>query len=242
MPAALTESWMRFLARDRRVMAWESRGLFNATDHPGDYAVDLAAQADDLFTVMDHYGVSRAHVVGLCGGAMIALAAAAGRPDRIASLSLWHGAYAFADGSARTRHQHDLIELMAIAAHSRATARSVQGTLCRMALTGTPADVAPFVLYPFASPELFYRYCRLNGSLTSTDVRQFLSRVTQPTLVVTSQDDVTADPLGSRRVADGLPNARLRIEPRGDHISLFRADNTLMRVAADFIADCPRFL
>jgi pimeloyl-ACP methyl ester carboxylesterase len=236
MPAALAESWMRYLARDRRVLAWESRGLFGAAGQYGDYAVDAAAQAADLFAVMDHYGVSSAHVVGLCGGAVIALAAAASEPDRIRSLSLWHGAYELASGSPRTKFQNDLIELMAIAAHSRAAARSVQATFCQVALSSTPADLAHLVLYPYASPELFYRYCRLNGTLARTDVEPYLTRVKQPALVVTSEDDETAHPQGSRQVAAGLENARLRVETHGDHSSLFHADDTLMRVAADFIA------
>jgi len=237
MPAALAESWMRFLARDRRVLAWESRGLFGAADHSDDYAVDTAAQAADLFTVMDHYGVADAHVVGLCGGAVIGLAAAASRPERILSLSLWHGAYEFAGGSPRTRFQNDLIELMTIAAHSRAAARSVQAAFWQVALTSTPAEVAHLVLYPYTSAELFYRYCRLNGALARTDVEQYLTHVRQPTLVVTSEDDQTAHPQGSRQLAEGLPNARLRMEPHGDHASLFHADSTaLMQAAADFIA------
>lgn len=235
MPAALAESWMRFLARDRRVLAWESRGLFGAGDRD-DYAVDTATQAADLFTVMDHYSVSRAHVIGLCGGAVIALAAAASQPGRISSLSLWHGAYAFASGSPRTRFQNDLIELMVIAAHSRAAARSVHATFCQMALTSTPAELAHLVLYPYTNAELFYRYCRLNGALARTDVGPYLPLVDQPALVVTSEDDQTAHPQGSRQVADGLPNGRLRVEPHGDHSTLFHAGNPLMQVAVDFIA------
>jgi pimeloyl-ACP methyl ester carboxylesterase len=235
MPASLAESWMRYLARDRRVLAWESRGIFGAADQHGDYAVDTAAQAADLFTVMDHYGVASAHVVGLCGGAVIALAAAASAPGRVRSLSLWHGAYEFASGSQRTKFQNDLIELMTIAAHSRAAARSVQATFCQVALTNTPADLAHLVLYPYTSPELFYRYCRLNGTLARTDVEQYLTRVKQPTLVVTSEDDETAHPQGSRQVAGGLRNGRLWVEPHGDHSSLFQAGNPLMQVAVDFI-------
>lgn len=236
MPAALAESWMRVVARDRRVLAWESRGLFGADGCRDDYAVDTETQAGDLFTVLDHYGVSRAHVIGLCGGAVIGLAAAAARPSRISSLSLWHGAYAFAGGSPRTRFQHDLIELMVLAARSRAAARSVQAAFCRMALTTTPAEQAHLVLYPYTNPDLFYRYCRLNGALAMTDVDGYLPRVGQPALVVTSEDDQTAHPQGSRQVADGLPNGRLRVEPHGDHSTLFRSGNPLTRVAVDFIA------
>jgi 3-oxoadipate enol-lactonase len=237
LPAALAESWMRLLARDRRLLAWESRGLFGAAGGDGDHAVDTAAQAADLFAVMDHYGADRAHVIGLCGGAVIALAAAASEPDRICSLSLWHGAYEFGSGSPRTRFQNDLIELMGVAAQSRATARSVQAGFSRVALTNVPAEVAHLVLYPYTDPELFYRYCRLNGALARTDVEPFLPRVWQPTLVVTSEDDETAHPHGSRQVAAALPHARLRVEPHGDHASLFRPGCPLIQVAADFITE-----
>jgi pimeloyl-ACP methyl ester carboxylesterase len=255
MPAALVETWMRFLARDRRVLAWESRGLFGPAARGGDHAVDAAAQAADLFAVLDHHAVSSAHVIGLCGGAVIALAAAADQPARISSLSLWHGAYEFVSGSPRTRFQDDLIELMSIAAHSRAAARSVQTAFCQVALRTTPAETAHFVLYPYTNPELFYRYCRLNGSIATTDVEPYLAKVVQPTLVVTSEDDETAHPQGSKQVAEGLPNGVLRVEPHGDHSSLFHADTTLMQVAVDFMAegdhragggsfsiDCPRFV
>jgi len=238
MPAALTETWLRHLARDRLVLTWESRGLFGAFDGPAEHEVDCAAQAADLFAVLDHYGVPAAHVIGLCGGAVIGLAAAADRPERISSLSLWHGAYEFGDGHGpKTRFHHDLVELMAVAAQSRGAARSVQNMICRMALSSAPAGLEHHVLYPYANAELFYRYCRLNGTLARTDVEPYLGKVGQPVLVVTSEDDETAHPQGSTMVARALPDARLLIAPHGDHASLFRADEALIRVAADFIED-----
>jgi pimeloyl-ACP methyl ester carboxylesterase len=236
MPAALTESWIRFLARDRRVLTWESRGLFGAADHDGDFPVGIQAQAADLFAVMDHYGVPVAHVIGLCGGAVIALVAAADQPGSISSLSLWHGAYGFADGGPMTRHQDSLIELMTTAARSRAAARAVHAAFCQVMLTSTPAEVAHLVLYPYGNPELLYRYCRLNTGITSTDVEPYLPRVKQPALVVTSRDDDIAHPGGSQRVAAVLPNAQLRVADHGDHLSLFAADDTVLQIAAGFMA------
>ncbi len=235
MPAALAEPWMHHLSRDRRVLTWESRGLFGgAGPGDGDRAVDTAAQAADLVAVMDHYGVARAHLVGLCGGAVIALAAAADRPERVASLSLWHGAYAFAGGSPRTRFQNDLIELMALAAGSRAAARSVHAAFSQVALADAPAGLAHLVLHPFVNAERLYRYCRLNGTLARTDVDGYLPRVRQPALVVTSESDRTAHPQGSRRVADGLRHGSLHLDAHGDHASLF-ADRASMAVAVEFI-------
>jgi pimeloyl-ACP methyl ester carboxylesterase len=238
MPVVLAESWIRFLARNRRVLTWESRGLFGAVDDDREYATSVSAQVADLYAVMDHGGVRAAHVIGLCDGAVVALAAAAERPERVASLSLWHGAYGFADGGPVTKHQEGLIELTTTAGRDRDVARSLHSAFCQIGLTDTPADVAHLVLYPYARPELFYRYCRLNTGITSADVGRYLGRVRQPTLVVTSADDAVAHPDGSRRVATGLPDARLRVETHGDHISLFSSD-PLMRVADDFIAQHP---
>ncbi len=241
MPARLAEPWLRYLARDHRVLTWETRGMFGAPlveDYGSDgdaLRVDAAVQAEDMFRLMDHFGAESAHVVGLCGGAVIGLAAAAARPDRVRSLSLWHGAYELAGGSPRTTFQNDLIELMTVAATSRAAARSVQAAFCQVTLTNTPAELAHLVLYPYTTADLFHRYCRLNGTLARTDVTPFLAAVSQPTLVVTSTDDETAHPEGSRRVAGGLRHASLRVQPHGDHTTLFQAADYLPRVAADFI-------
>ncbi|WP_416957383.1 alpha/beta fold hydrolase [Streptomyces sp. Agncl-13] len=235
MPAALAESWMRFFARDRRVLTWESRGLFGASGHEVEPATHIGAQADDLFAVMDHHGVRDAHMIGLCGGAAIALVATAAEPSRVRSLSLWHGAYGFGEDYPKTSHQHGLIELMTAAARSRTAAEAVHAAFCRAMLTSTPADVAHLVLYPYSSAELLYRYCRLNLGITGTDVEPYLGRVGLPTLVVTSRDDDIAHPEGSQRVAAGLPRGQLRVEPHGDHISLFSADAALLRVAEEFM-------
>ncbi|WP_062148169.1 alpha/beta fold hydrolase [Streptomyces curacoi] len=240
MPAALAENWVRFFTRDRRVLTWESRGLFGAAGHSAEHDTDIHAQAADLFAVMDHHDVRDAHVIGLCGGAAIALVAAAGQPSRMRSLSLWHGAYGFAEDYPKTSHQQGLIELMTAAARSRSAAQAVHAAFCQAILTSTPADVAHLVLYPYASPELLYRYCRLNLGITGAPVEPYLARVEPPTLVVTSRDDDIAHPVGSQRVADGLPHGQLRVEPHGDHISLFTADDSLLRVAEDFMARHPR--
>jgi 3-oxoadipate enol-lactonase len=238
MPAALAEPWIRFLARSRRVLTWESRGLFGG-QAGGEHATHIGAQAADLFATMDHYRVGNAHVIGLCGGAAIALVAAAERPTRIQSLSVWHGAYGFGEQNPMTAHQRGLIELMKAAALSRAAAQAVHAAFCRAVLTSTPAEVAHHVLYPYASPELLYRYCRLNLGITETDIEPYLPGVQAPALVVTSNDDTVAHPDGSRRVAAGLRRGELRIEAHGDHISLFAADEPVLAVAEDFMRRYP---
>ncbi|HEU5107880.1 MAG TPA: alpha/beta hydrolase [Micromonosporaceae bacterium] len=242
MPGALCEPWMRFLARDHFVVTWETRGLFGrlgAADQFDRLGHDPAAQAADLLTVMDSYELPTAHLMGLCGGAVLALRAAGERPERVSSLSLWHGDYELGAGCPKTDHQHNLKALMEMAVQSRASAAVINAALCQTAMAAVPVSVAHLVVYPYVNAELFYRYCALTGSIMSADVASLLGAVRQPALVVTSEDDHTAHPAGSHRVAAALPAAQLRVEPHGDHISVFSAAPRLRRILTDFLGSLP---
>ena len=230
---------MYFLAQDYHVLTWESRGLFAETPGFDHLASDVVAQVGDLFAVMDHAGVEHAHLMGLCGGAVIALAAAATQPTRVTSLSLWHGDYELGANCPKTDHQHDLKALMIMAAESRESAESVRTAICHSMSKALP-DLAHLVLYPYANAELMFRYGKLNGAIMDTDARPFMDRVTQPVLVVTAENDATAHPAGSRQAAERLANAVLRVEPHGDHISLFHAGANTTRLLASFLARMPR--
>jgi len=238
MPGALCEAWMRVLAPSFHVVTWETRGLFGDLDDAAAFdrlGYGVADQADDLLAVMDHHGLGPAHVMGLCGGAVPALYAAAARPDRISSLSLWHGDFSGSVGPT-TAHQDNLKALLAMAGQSRTDAGAINAALSGSATTQVPPDVAHLVLYPYLTDELFYRYCRLTVALMSTAVTDRLAAVGQPSLVVTSEDDDTAHPGGSHAVAAALPRAQLRVEPHGDHISVFRAGEHLVRLLSGFLS------
>lgn len=115
MPVRPAEAWIRRLAAGHRVLTWESRGLLGDVPADFDGASGVAAQAGDPLAVMDHVTVSSAHVAGLCGGAVISLVAAAARPDRIASMSPWHGDFELGDDALKTDHQRNLQGLTSLA-------------------------------------------------------------------------------------------------------------------------------
>lgn len=235
MPASLCQGWMNELSEDFFVVTWESRGLFGSVPVFDGLATDAHAQASDAVAVMDHFGVLDAHVMGFCGGSVVALIAAVAHPTRVRSLSLWHGAYELGPDSPKTQHHRDIQALMGLAAESRASARAVRAVFSQAMLNGAPPSLGHLVLYPFATEELLYRYCRVNGAITDIDVRDLLGSVVQPVLIVTSEDDVTAHPEASKYVASRLRAASLRIEPHGDHLSLFTDAVRLAPVAKDFL-------
>ena len=244
MPARLAERWMRRLAADHHVLTWESRALFADpgvgdldADRHADVPVDVQAQAGDLVAVMDHFGVADAHVAGLCGGAVVALEAAAAEPGRISSLSLWHGDLDLGPDTPKTDHQRNLQALMELAAGSAEDAARLHAVVCQAILQSVPPDLAHLVLYPYVTPELLHRYSRLNGAIMGHDLSDRCGDVTQPTVVVTSRDDETAHPEGSRLLAAGLPRARLVVNDHGDHLSVFRGEPALLADAVRLIRD-----
>jgi pimeloyl-ACP methyl ester carboxylesterase len=234
MPARLCERWIRFLSRTHHVITWETRGLFGPVAD-GCPEAGVTAQAGDLFAVMDHFGVRSAHLMCLCGGAVIGLAAAHRDTTRVDSLSLWHGDFAAVSGAERTHHQQNLVALMEMGATGPDRAAAIHPVLCQTMLSSVPPDLAHLVVYPYATADLLYRYCRLNGEIMKTDVTPWLAGIDRPALVVTSRDDETAHPEGSKTVAGALPDAMLHVRAHGDHISLFKGEPELMNMARDFI-------
>ena len=235
MPAKLCERWIELLARESFVITWESRLLFEEPVDREAFAFDVDAQAGDLIAVMDHFGVASAHLMGMCGGAVIAVTAAAAHPARVSSLSLWHGDFELGGGCPVTKHQKDLKAFMKGAAAGRRQAEQLHRLFSQNTLKNFREDTAHLVLYPYANAELLYRYAKSNGSIMSTDVTPLLPQVTQPTVVVTSRDDSTTHPEGSMRVAEGLPGAALEVIAHGDHLSLFSAGPEVTEIATRFL-------
>ena len=236
MPAKLCERWMDFLGKDHFVITWESRGLF---EEPIDFdalGFDVATQTEDLIAVMDHFGVKTAHLVGLCGGAVIAIQSATAHRARISSMSLWHGDFNLGADSLKTMHQRNLQALITMAAGGRTQAASVHKLFQQSNMNEIRPDLAHIVLYPYATAELLFRYGKLNASIMNTDISSLLGKILLPTLIVTSENDSTAHPDGSIRVAKGIPNAKLHVEPHGDHLSLFDAQPHITALAARFIS------
>ncbi|OLZ74130.1 alpha/beta hydrolase [Streptomyces sp. IMTB 2501] len=237
MPVGLVARWLGALAAEYRVVTWESRGLFAAADGTGlgdlaDHTLD--AQSEDVLAVLDGFGIAEAHALGLCGGAVVALAAAA-RSDRITSLSLWHGDYELGGEAPKTAHQRDVESLLTMVSRGRAQAAAMHRLISRPSTLETlRPDIAHYLIHPYATPELLRRYGLLNGAIMSADCRGLLD-TPQPALVVTSDRDTTAHPAGSKFVAASLPRAELRTMPDGDHLTAFDGGGELVALAREFL-------
>lgn len=242
MPLALSLDWLKHLQQFFYVVTWDTRcldqhdGKNNSEVRETDVDTSVAAQVEDLVHILNELKLHRPHLMGFCGGAVIALRAMACYPELFKDGSVWHGDFHFDEKNEKKEHQQNVAFLMEMGAKSRVQACSYRKLMERPASLNTlPMEEAPLILYPYANDELFYQYCKLNGAIMSHSISSALSEVSSDVLVVTSKTDHTAHPEGSRRVARELANALLVEKPEGDHISLFRASQSLRKTADDFL-------
>ncbi len=238
MSDRLVAEWMRSLSGSIRCLTIETRGTSGPLGDASAFdamGADVPNQAGDLITVIENRADQPVHLMGLCGGAVNALYAAAARPDLVGDLSLWHGDFELGGESAKTQHQQNLRELLDSASTSRATAAELRAILAESPLAGVPAGLGPIVVRPYVHDELFYRYARLTGATMHWDSRECIRQVHQPTLVVTTLDDTTAHPDGSLAVAERLSHAAIEVQEHGTHLDAFTPSHHRRELLESFL-------
>jgi pimeloyl-ACP methyl ester carboxylesterase len=226
MSCRLSLPWLRALRTSYRCVVPETRGTSGPIEDPGAFdrsGYGVRHQAGDLIALIEALSPGPVHLMGLCGGAVPALVAAAQRPDCVSSLSQWHADLELGTEAAKTSHQANLRALLDTAGESRGTAAWIRDKLTSGPMTGVPARVGPLVVRPYATAELFYRYAKLTAATMHFDSRPAAAGVAQPCLIITSQDDHTAHPAGSQRLAEIMPDARLVMTDHGTHLDAFNA-------------------
>lgn len=80
------------LARNRPIITWDLRGLFESSPGASSRA-DAAAHAEDALAVLAHEGIEEFDVVSWSTGCPIAIELAASEPERVRSVTLVSGGY-----------------------------------------------------------------------------------------------------------------------------------------------------
>ncbi|RWR31168.1 pyrimidine utilization protein D [Sinirhodobacter populi] len=214
-----------------RVVTYDHRGCAR-TGGTVPEGTTIADMADDVLEVMQASGTPRAHFIGHALGGLMGLDLALREPDRIASLVL-------------------------INAWSRADAHSGRCFDVRLALlrdTGVEAflKAQPLFLYPAEwmarnaarlAEEEAHGIAHFQGAgnitrriaaLRAFDVDDRLAEVAAPVLIVASRDDMLVPWSRSVRLAEGIPGARLVLEPEGGHALNVTNPARFNRVIGDF--------
>jgi 3-oxoadipate enol-lactonase len=221
----------RALGSRFRLIAVDNRGVGRSDRPPGPY--DLTVMADDAIAALDHAGYGSAHVMGASMGGAISQLLAVGHPERVRSLTL-----------ACTACHHytwrkDLLREWAELAETRGMRefvsrnvewlvgpRSLQRMWPLMAILGPLAFNVP------ADAFIAQIHAILN---TDDGLRDALTTLTMPTLVLVGSQDVLTTQGDGEELAELIPNAELVVVRGGAHLFMVEQFGAFNRAVTEFL-------
>ena len=235
------ESQVRFFARRYRCVTFNARG-YPPSDVPE--SVEQYSQAiavEDVANVMRHFGVERAHIVGLSMGGYTTLNFGLAHPEMAASLVVAGAGH----GSDPDKREHflrefsDLADRLSALGMAEGVAQYANSAYRRRYREKDPRGCEEFnrrfAEHSALGSTLTMRGCQMRRP-TVYELEAGLRTMSVPTLIVTGDDD---DPclepaLFMKRT---IPDARLFVPPRTTHTVNLEEPDLFNRVVSDFFAD-----
>jgi len=201
------------LAKEHLVLAPDLRGHGRSVAPPGSQFT-FAELAGDVLRLMDEQGVKSAHMVGLSGGALLALRLALDHPDRVLTLVMVSGC-AYAD------------------AHTRSVAERWSETYGKEGPDPFALRLLKDLYYPdwieanldFADALReqvkqtdYTPAVRWGKAMGTFDERNRIAAIGRPTLIVQAMDDAVVDASHGRILRQSIPGAQIRILAETGHM------------------------
>jgi 3-oxoadipate enol-lactonase len=192
----------------------------------------LAEVADRMAeAVSDAASGSDAIVLGNGYGGFVALQMAIRHPGIAARLILADCGAAFSDTGRQAFRN------MAAASHAKGLSAITDVAMLRL-FAPEFQEANPELMHDRRAaflktdPDVFRAAC---AQLATLDLRPELSKVDVPVLVMVGEHDEATPPPMSRELAEGLPNARLKIIPGCAHVPQLQSPKLFLDTIADFL-------
>jgi pimeloyl-ACP methyl ester carboxylesterase len=220
-----------------RVICWEARLILAPAEHlVSQQELTVEHHVADLFAILDTCGVERAHIVGYCSGAGIALAAVNAKPERFGALVLVSGEYTLLGQTACvTQFGRDIDSLLPMASKDRKTAQFILERMPDQHRLSSERQIPEGIKLPFSQVHFFQRYALNYLSYRSVNYQQLASTVTNRTLLIACQRDLQTNINSTMQIKKHMSNSSIFIEPEGDHYELLRVATRVMAVTRDFL-------
>jgi 3-oxoadipate enol-lactonase len=217
---------MPVLARDFRILRYDTRGHGQSSAPPGPYTIDQLAR--DVLAILDHLGIEQVHFCGLSMGGMIGMSLALEAPQRLGKLVLCSTAAKI--GSAEQWNTRiDTVQKQGMRA-------VVDGVLERWYTpafrAGSPWMIDATRQMLLATPVEGYTGCC--AAIRDADLRDAISRIQASTLILTGTHDPVAPPSDGHFLEQHIPAARYRELPAA-HLSNIEAGEAFTMELSSFL-------
>lgn len=198
-----------------RVIAFDNRGSGESDSPPGPYTT--AGMAEDAAALLSFLAVTRANVLGVSLGGMIAQEVALRHPERVERLVL---ACTTPGGEATARPTPETL-----AAFARAPGGDRESELRRTIpflytdrfRTDHPEEIEAFIARRLSAPSSPEGYAAQLAAAVGHSAGDRLKGIGSPTLVIAGTADLVVPPVNSERIAHRIPGAKLVLLPGAPH-------------------------
>lgn len=226
--------WDALVARGHRVIAFDQRGHGRST--LGSAGTGSEPMGADYAAVLEHFDVRDGVLVGHSMGGFVAIRAVLDHPDLLGRLrglvlvATWAGR--ILDGAPQNRLQIPLLERGVVQRLVRTRTGVVLFGALQCGTAPSPAMISVFV-------EVFLqqdhrRLLPILRAFAREDRYPRLGEITVPTVVMVGSADKTTPPGHSRRLAAGVPGARLVTVPGAGHMLNWEGSDELVEVIETF--------
>ncbi|MEZ4299578.1 MAG: alpha/beta hydrolase [Polyangiaceae bacterium] len=245
------------LWRTHKLITWDYRGLFDSVCDTRRLAV--VHHADDLESILEAEGVSRAVLVGWSMGVQVSLQFAGNNLDKVAGMVLINGTYGHAMSTGfqplfsvpfLPKRLHAFIELF----RSRPELMDYVVRLARLSELPTAAafslTAGPMVLrhrklfrqyFDDVLGPSFPNYLRLFQELDAHSAYHMLPDMHVPALIVSGALDPLTPAYQSREMARRLPDAKHLQLLRAGHFALMERPDMVVPATLDFLENRARY-
>ena len=214
-------------------VSWDARGYGASDDYAG--ALDFADFGRDVIRVLDHFGVAKAHLVGLSMGGLIAFDFHATYPDRVATLTICDSMPGMTGLNVEARREFIRIrqEPLLNGKEPRDIAPIVAKTL--VGKSAKPGSFERLV----ASMSALHKESYLKTIEATTNYARMLelASIRVPTHIIVGDEDTLTPPALSRAMASRIAGARLTIIKGAGHLSNIEQPEAFNEAALAFLLE-----
>ncbi|MDO8434092.1 MAG: alpha/beta hydrolase [Candidatus Binatus sp.] len=219
--------------RSFHAVAWDARGYGNSNDYNGDLNFDDFAT--DLARVLEHFGASRAHLVGLSMGGVIALDFVARWPERVTTLTLCDSLPGFSHLSEEQRREFIRLRQEPLLAGKEP--KDIAPTVAKSLLGKSPRPGSFERLVASMAALHKESYLKTIAGMANYSRVFDLEAITAPTHVVVGDEDTLTPPATSRQMARRIAGARLTIIEGSGHLSNIERPEAFNRSVLGFLEE-----
>jgi 3-oxoadipate enol-lactonase len=222
------------LARKRRVVLVDNRGIGASGMPPGPYSV--GEMAADVVAVLDHVGLERAEVVGASLGGMVTLQLAASHPERLRRMVLIATTPGPPQGAPLPAGTAALLAGRVRAGREKLR-RLVEGALSPASVAKRAGLVEQLLALRDEQAQPAEAWRAQAAASASFSLQVPLADLRAPALAVSGLDDSVIDPANTMRLALGLGRGRGFFIASAGHLCFWEEPELLGNVVGEFLGE-----